>query len=351
MLDILEMFGIFAFMPKVLIIGPDYFNFLPAVEKAFTRLGWEASVAAYDNPIHPYTVWMKWRYKLSRHRERLQERSRAAFDAEIRARFAATRPDLVFILNGDILENAALDCFRDNGARTALWLFDNRERLPRSSGQAFHVDRLFCFEQEDVEWFRGQGVKAVFLPQACDPDIYKPLGLRPEIDILFVGNLWNSEKRKQTMLSVIRAFPERKIVVYGLYQPWYKGLLQWLRRPYKRIFKNCNVPPERVNELYNRSRVVLNIHQELQKSGANPRVFEICGSGAYQVCDANAYVRSLFAPGSVGFYSTEAELTACLREALEGDKGPQAAAAHRTVYAQHTFVNRIRTVLENMEEA
>ena len=74
-------------MPKVLIIGPDYFNFLPAVEKAFTRLGWEASVAAYDNPIHPYTVWMKWRYKLSCHRDRLQARSRAAFDVEVRARF------------------------------------------------------------------------------------------------------------------------------------------------------------------------------------------------------------------------------------------------------------------------
>ena len=338
-------------MPKVLIIGPNYFNFLPAVEKSFSELGWEPCVLAFDNPIHPYTTWMKWRYKLSRHRDRLQKRSRIAFNEEVRTRFEACHPDLVFILNGDILEDETLDHFRANGAKVALWLFDNRERLSRCAGQASHVDRLFCFEQDDVEWFRLQGVPAVFLPQACDPDIYKPLGLEKTIDILFVGNLWNSEKRKQTMLSVIRAFPERKIVVYGLYQPWYKGLLKWLGRPYKRIFKNRNVSPERVNELYNVSRVVLNIHQELQKSGANPRVFEICGSGAYQVCDANAYVRSLFEPGTVGLYTSDAELTERLREALDTDKSPEAGAAHRTVYARHTFGNRIRTVLKTMEEA
>ena len=337
-------------MRKVLIIGPNYFHFLPAVKTAFSRLGWDPAVEGYDNPIHPYTSWMKWRYKLSFRRDVLQQRSRERFQREVLERFRAVRPDLVFVLNGDILENETLDAFREGGARVALWLFDNRERLPLSSGQAAHVDRLFCFEQQDVEWFRGRGIAATFLPQACDPDTYKPLGLEKDIDISFVGNLWNSPKRKALLLSVARSFPDRRIAVYGLYQPWYKGFVKWLCRPYKQVFKNVNIPPCEVNVLYNRSRVVLNIHQELQKGGANPRVFEICGSGAYQLCDANDYVRSLFRSGSVGFYSSGEELTGLLAQALEEDRTQQAEEAHRTVYAQHTFVNRMQTVLDAFPE-
>ena len=95
-------------MAKVLIIGPNYFNFLPATESAFSRLGWEVSVMAYDNPIHPYTSWMKWKYKLSRHRDRMQAKSRAAFADTVLTAFRAVRPELVFILNGDINTEVAL---------------------------------------------------------------------------------------------------------------------------------------------------------------------------------------------------------------------------------------------------
>lgn len=337
-------------MKKVLIIGPNYFNFLPATGAAFARLGWETNILSYDNPVHPYTTWMKWRYKLSRHRDRLRQNSREAFQREAIGRFRSVRPDLVFLLNGDMLENTTLDLIRAEGARLALWLFDNRERLPLSASQAPHVDRLFCFERNDAEWFRQQGVDASFLPQACDPDIYKPLGVPKNIDILFVGNMWNSPRRKEMMLSVVRAFPDRHIEVYGLFQPWYKGVWRWLMRPYKAVFKNVNVPPEEVNKLYNRARVVLNIHQELQKDGANPRVFEISGSGSYQVCDGNDYIRSLFSPGSIGLYSTVPEMIALVRDGLETDTEARAMDAHRTVYAEHIFCNRIRTVLEAFPE-
>ena len=337
-------------MSRVLIIGPNYFNFLPAVEKAFSELGWETDVLPFDNPVHPYTPWMKWRYKLSRHREALQARGRAVFRTEAISRLDAFRPDLVFLLNGDIFEDETLDEIRSGGVKIALWLFDNRERLPRSVTEVGHVDRLFCFEQRDVDWFRAQGWDNVsFLPQACDPDVYRPLeGVAKDIDILFVGNLYGSAKRKETMEAVIRAFPQRCIEVYGLYQPWYKGVLKCWYRPHKDIFKNRTIPPAAVNALYNRARIVLNIHQELQQSGANPRVFEICGSGAYQICDGNDYIRSLFPDGSVGLYDSEQELLTLLGRALEEDPSAQAEAAHRTVYGQHTFVNRMAQVLSSI---
>ncbi|MDO4949389.1 MAG: glycosyltransferase, partial [Bacteroidales bacterium] len=102
---------------------------------------------------------------------------------------------------------------------------------------------------------------------------------------------------------------------------------------------------EEVNLFYNRARVVLNIHQEHQKLGANPRVFEICGSGAYQVCDANPYVESLFGKDGIGIYHNEEELISCIQTALSRNMQVNAANAHQITLQRHTFAERIQKVL------
>ena len=136
--------------------------------------------------------------------------------------------------------------------------------------------------------------------------------------------------------------------MYGWYQPWFKGLKAWLRRPHKRIYRNINVSSEKANLLYNRARVVLNIHQEHQKDGANPRVFEICGSGAYQICDWNPYVASLFSEGTIGIYKNNEELFSLIEAGLTTDVHSKAMAAHSIVAHNHTFQHRIKFVLETL---
>ena len=335
-------------MPKVLVIGPKFYHFLSAVEAAFREWGWETSVESYAAPVHPYGWKEKCRYKLSADKAALERRSLERYQAQILLRFEAVRPDLVFILNGDFLAAGTLDRFRAS-SKVALWMFDSYGRLPGARGHGAHVDALFCFDKGDADAFNERGIRAHFLPQACDTAVYHPLpGVRKDIDILFVGNLLYSPRRRQLMNAVIRQFPGRKIRVYGWYQPWFKGLGAWLKRPYKHIYRNVNVPPERVNRLYNRARVVLNIHQEHQRDGANPRVFEICASGAWQVCDRNPYIEGLFPAGSVGLYGREDELFARIGEALASDCTSGARRAREEVLLHHSFPVRIRQVLETL---
>lgn len=335
-------------MSRVLIIGPNYYNFLPAMACAFRELGWDAHVEGYDNPIHPYTDWMRLRYRVSRHRERMQQKSRVDFRRNIEARFSALHPDLVFILNGDILEIGTLDRFRAS-AKVALWLFDSRTKLPSSEVLAAHTDAFFCFDQADVRWFNTRGQAAFFLPQACDTQAYHPLpGIQKDIDILFVGNMFYSPRRRELMNAVAERFPDRKVVAYGWYQPWFKGVGAWLRRPHKRVFKNVNVSSRKTNLLYNRALAVLNIHQEHQEDGANPRVFEICGAGAWQICDRNPYVEALFPEGTIGLYDNQEELFCRIEEALSQDKQEAAARACRLVRTQHSFRNRVEAVLRTV---
>ena len=327
----------------VLIIGPNYFNFLTAVENAFKRSGWDTAVESYDNPIHPYTTLMKWRWKLSRHRDRLQAKSRGDYNSYILERFRAIDPQMVFIMNGDILEGSTLDMFRKT-AKVGLWLFDTRQKLPTSVGHIDHVDALFCYEEQDVEQYAREGKKAYFLPQACDTDTYKPLGLERDIDILFVGTLFVSPRRQQITKAVVDSFPDRKIRIYGVYKPWYKGIFKWLFREHRSIYKNHNVSPGQANILYNRAKIALNIHHEQQKNGANPRVFEICGAGSYQLCDGNPYIDNLFRDGEIGIWHSVDELISKIRESLDTDLQDRAQKAYDKVIKDHTFDVRMKTV-------
>jgi len=169
---------------------------------------------------------------------------------------------------------------------------------------------------------------------------------KKDIDILFVGNLYGYKKRIQYLREVVKVFPENKILIYGNYKPYYKNLLKWLFRERRDIYMNKNAPCREVNLLYNRARVVLNIHHEQSQNGANPKVFEICGSGAYQVCDKNPYISSLFPNNEVGLYSNQEEFIDCIADALKNDKINLAKAAHDLVCSEHTYLHRIGEALK-----
>lgn len=329
---------------RVLVIGPNYFNYLKASASAFERCGYTVVTDAYDTPVHPYTTIMKWRYKFC-NREKLQRQSIENYNRHLTELFNKVQPEIVFIMNGEIILPSTLDYFR-RSSKVAVWLYDSLDKLPGSKNHIDHVDAMCCFEQEDVSYYTKQGKFAYFLPQACDTDTYHPLNVDKDIDISFVGHIFYSPKRKETLNAVIEEFPNCKIVVYGLYQPWFKGFWKWLTRKHKDVYKNCMISADRVNELYNSSKVVLNIHQESQKQGANPRTFEIIGSGAYQVCDANPYIEELFTDGEIGVYHNFDELFSLIRKGLTTNKSDTITKAREYVLANHSFDRRIEKVLE-----
>ena len=330
-------------MSRILVIGPNYFNFLNAVSESFRKLGHEVHTDGYDNPVHPYNAFNRFRWKIASNRVKMLENSRRLYAEHICGVFSDVRPDFVFIMNGDIFESGTLELFRKT-SKVVLWLFDIRDKVRGSRENGRHVDSLFCFDKNDVDAFVREGVDARFLPQAYDEDIYRPLNLEKDIDILFVGNMMYSPKRRETVLKVINAFPDRKIQVHGLWSPWYKGPVRWLCRPFKDIITNGNVTPQQANALYNRARVVLNIHQEHQKDGANPRVFEICGAGAYQICDANPYLRNIFANGGIGLYDTATGLETLIGEALKPSF--ERPPLPEGILEANTFTARMREVMK-----
>lgn len=332
---------------RVLIIAPRFHYFTQCIAKAFVALGWEPRVETYDNPVHPYTTLNRWRYKLSCHKAAMRQRSRQLYSPQIEAVAEQFRPDFVFMINGDNVLPETVKRLRMR-CPVALWLFDSLVRMPECAPNLTEVDAVFCYERQDIPLIKERyGVTAHFLSQAVDTELYRPL---PEVaklyDIVFAGDLYTSQRRQHIMQAVVRNFPDLKIRVWGVYKPWYKNPWRWLTREHREIYTNCNATAEQLNHDYNAARIVLNIHGEQQRDGANPKVYEIAASGAFEICDSNPFVDTLFPEGEIALYHDEAELMQQISAALHADTRPRAEAACRKVRAHHTFVHRMRQVLE-----
>ena len=339
-------------MPKALVIGPDFYNFNEAVSHALLcQAGFDdVRTVAYGTPVDPYDTSNKLRYKLAPDKEAFRVRNRRQRQWYFREIFDEHKPDVVFILNGEILLAETLDYFRSR-AKVALWCFDSVMHIPAVRDHIDHVDRFYCYDKGDIEYYAAEGRRALFLPQAADTSIYHPIADgQKDIDILFVGDLYHSPRRQEYVSQVVKAFPDKIIKIVGIYKPWYKNPVKALLRERRDIYTNHNVAPCKVNELYNRARVVLNIHNEQQRDGANPKVFEICASGAYQVCDANPYLRHLFPGGEIGLYDDTSSMIDLISEALECDKTAIAYVAMQKVISEHTFGTRIAKVLMDLSE-
>lgn len=353
---------------KALIIGPHFHYFNQSIERAFHALNYETRVLAYDNPIHPYTLDNKIRYKMAGDKLRLKKESRSLFHLEAELAFEEFEPDVVFVMNGDMLLSDTILHWRgkleddplpvDKPAKVALWFFDSMTHLPLSDECITAVDAVFCYEQTDIPLIHERfGVEAHFLPQAVDLEMYHPLDVEKEYDLVFAGDIFHSQRRRKVIQAVVAHYPNLKIKVWGEYKPWYKNLWEWLTRERKDVYMNRNASGRQLNEDYNKARVVLNIHHEQQKDGANPKVYEIAATGSYQVCDANPYIEQLFPNGEIGMYTVDLQageehrydsLFACIDYALQHDMTPQAMAAFEKIVTQHTFIQRIQQCLDTL---
>jgi spore maturation protein CgeB len=338
-------------MNKVLIISPRFFDYQQSVGNAFVELGYEIKIETYDDPIHPFKGLLKWKHKFALNKEKLREKSREKYNNYIKDKYSNYQPNIVFIYNGTILTDETLGFFRKN-SKVLLWMYDSVLRYDRAMclSHIDHVDAFFCFEQSDVEYYKSIGKKAFFLPLACDTNVYYSIPNKKDIDILFVGTIYISKKRIKLLKLITNKFPKNKIVIYGHYKPFYKNPIKWLFREKRHIFKNVNIAPCMVNELFSRSRIAINIHNQQTFIGANQRVFEICGAGAYQICDANPFIESLFVNNEIGLYHNEDELIACIEDALHNDKTDNAKKAQDIIIAKHTFMHRIKQMLNILYE-
>lgn len=340
---------------KALVIGPTLADFdlgyNKSIARALEHYGIETRIAEFFF-THPSGLVNRIRIDgamLFNYRK-YYDKYVTAFNRQVLNIYHASRPDLVFVIRGSKLSSESLVAMKS--AVKVLWCHDVIRRTGITAEQLRQYDLRYMFDASDVSWLETrENLDARFLPMGFDPEVFHPLDQSEKnIDIFFVGI--NYPNRRALLERLVNDFPDRALRFYGR-NVRYREPITWTRQlryianGHGKIFVNRSLNPVDVNRMYSRSKICINIHHQQSESGCNPRVFEIMGAGAFQLVDANPYVRKNL--GELVTYDGYDALRQAINVYLSDDRLREDAARHarQTALAEHTYVHRIREVLRD----
>jgi spore maturation protein CgeB len=264
--------------------------------------------------------------------------------ARLRKAVETARARMVLVIGGAALEPELVEQLaRGSGVPWANWFPDDLRTIDRVIACAPAYDRVFVAGSDVAEQLGaalGRPVEVV--PLAADPSIYRPLRSRDQYraNVVFAGS---ATARRVALLGGLLEF--------GL-ALWGPG---WRRTPLRDYCRGEVPGTEDYVRAYAGASVAVNIHHTAGGNGpeasVNQRLFEVAAIGVPQVVDRRGDLARHFEPGrQVLMFEDAAELRAQVRVALED---PAAAAelgeaARREALARHTYMHRMRQVLEGL---
>ncbi|MFB5267216.1 glycosyltransferase [Paenibacillus enshidis] len=271
---------------------------------------------------------------------------------------AQVKPDLVLALDGMEIPLHQVDDIRNKGIRTAVWLTDDPYYTDTTSQMAPHFDDIFTLEINCIDLYRQLGCSSVhYLPFAAYRGHYFPLTVPSVVrrDVNFTGSAYWS--RVYFMNPIMPQLMSYNTGINGLWWDRIENYHQYASK----IDVNKWHGPEDTNQLYNGSKIVINLHRshldesvnnntilKIPAASPNPRCFEICAASAFQLTDARDNMASFYKPGEeIETYSTPQELIEKIEYYLTHDKERQEIALRgleRTL-KEHTYAHRLHQML------
>jgi spore maturation protein CgeB len=259
-------------------------------------------------------------------------------------------PDYIFIINGEILlEETIVEL--NKKSIVILWLIDGVDNVKIVNSVLDKLPNVFVFEPDDLNKIPG----SKYLPQCADTILYEKVKTNKKYDVGFVGA---GHEKRLGMLNEISLFCLEKgytVGIFGDYKTFFKKPADE-RKKYihleKNIKANRKLTPSEVNEIFNQTKININIHHEQSKFGLNPRVFEIMASENFQLIDKQRELYSYFEEGiSMATYMGIDDLKNKIQYYLKNEKERALIAGngHELVMRNHLYRDRIKTVLENVD--
>ncbi|KAF0182400.1 MAG: hypothetical protein FD164_1239 [Nitrospirae bacterium] len=256
-------------------------------------------------------------------------------------------PDVFLTIFGFDHDRTLIEYLRNRNIITVCWWLNDPFQLRRSLEKASFYDYYFTNAEGSVDEYRRQGIRnAHFLPVGAYPPVHRVLPDRArQHDICFAGD-WGPG-REEVLTALARDF---RLSIWG---PWKKhldrrSLLQ------KCIVRDGFFTPEEMVVMFNRSRIVLNLHSWFGKYhfGINPRLFEANGCGAFQLCDFKDEIPRLYEPGiEIALYTSIDDLRSKLSYYLGADNERTEIALRgwRKTIEKHTYTNRLQEMFYNIK--
>jgi len=339
---------------SILIAGPPFRGYLSMIAAGFKACGVEPSLLEWTYPKRNLAQEIMF-YSSRNYRIKLADKQDKANALALEKAVQEKHPDHILVMKAVELTKKTIEHCKNAGVKVVLWAYDSATEFPIISRVASQYDLVYTYEPGDLVVL-SKSCTPRFLPMAYDPKYYSRNDGRTEkdIDICFIGAIDRYPQRKRLFAHVASRFKDKKIAIWADFTHWYSHrhvgdfLMVGPRRNI--LLTRKTLDHGEINDIYNRSKVCLNVHHAQSKKAVNPRTFEILGSGGLLLTDRRLDDIEGFEKGE-GYihYSSESELIDKLRDALENDQksGYIADIGHSEVHA-HTFEQRARKILSDL---
>ncbi len=350
---------------KVLLIPPLYGGSLPITyycSDALKELGHQVEI--FDAPPFLEAYKTLSRLKISQARLNSLEQSFVQLISQaIYALAESFEPDLVLAMAQAPLNRNILRKFQQDKVKTAMWFMEDYKVFQYWQSLAPFYDYFFVIQQEEFLTKLGEiGVKnAYYLPMAASPSFHKKVELSGEeqnyygADLAFMGAGYPNRR------IAFRSLIKYNFKIWG--SDWDNDLLlkKYLQNSGKRI------SPEESIKIYNTTKINLNLHSSLNSKElisygdfVNPRTFELASMQAFQLLDERKLLAKHFIANDLSNITEQTELATfnSMESLHEGiafylkhpEKRAQIAEnARQRVLSEHTYVHRMTTLLEQIE--
>ena len=259
------------------------------------------------------------------------------------------KPDLIINTKSELPPRVVTLIKRGCAAKIAVWYPDHFVSFGRQYVIGADYDALFFKDEYIVKFFREKlGRKNVFfLPEACNPDIHKPVSLSSEdrnrygCDLTVASNMYYYRAR------MLEQFMNYDLKIWGVSYP------RWLDSPIRRCYQFYYVTGEEKAKAFNAAKIVLNTMHYGEILGVNARTFEAAGCGGFQIADWKPNMALFFEPGKeiVTFQSLE-ELKEKVTYYLahDSERAEIARNASKRAHKEHTYKARLTSLLSAVFE-
>ncbi len=226
------------------------------------------------------------------------------------------RPDVIFIVKGEILFPETLDALRRLAPLVSYHWDDPFLQYAKSTDGTSDIryrnlaasysryDLTFVYDESYIEGLAKAGAKtALYLMDWYEPEIYRPLTLSAEekktwgADVAFVGSPYPN---RVALLEAVQAFD------VGVWGPEFRWKELFDKHPFLRKQYRGEAPGTSAVKIYNASKLSLNVHDSFQCfSSVNNRTFQILAAGGFELVDDRAKLHELFEVGKdLGVYTS-----------------------------------------------
>lgn len=269
----------------------------------------------------------------------------------VAARASDFQPDLILALAQAPLTPQAIERLKVLKAPVAFWFVEDFRTLPYWKEVAGSYDVFFTIQQGEVfDQLQSHGAKNVYyLPQACFPDVHRPLKLDPDerqtygADLSFMGAAYYN--RRQTFPQLL----EHDFKIWGTDWDLQSPVGQMVQNENRRVSSGESV------KIYNGAKIHLNLHSSTYHEGVNsegdfvnPRTFEISACGGFQLVDERSELDDLFRAGEeIITFNSVADLKEKISWYLAHEKERQLIAqkGRERVLAEHTLERRMTELM------